>query len=105
MSQNIYYSNPANEKLGKICIGLPVFNLIAEKAVKEVEGVHVNGKNAITSELDGTNLTVTINVKIAYGVLVSKVSKEIQEKVSRHIFEMSNVTPKAVNVNVIGIEF
>ncbi|MFQ6860741.1 MAG: Asp23/Gls24 family envelope stress response protein [Beduini sp.] len=105
MAQSIYYSNPANEKLGKICIGLPVFNLIAEKSIDEIEGVHVSGKNGILSELDGTDLTMTINTKISYGILASKASKEIQERVTRAIFDMSNVSPKAINVNVIGIEF
>ena len=105
MSQNIYYSNPENEKLGKINIGLPVFNLIAEKTVKEMDGVHIHGKSAVLSELDGSDLTLTINTKVDYGVLASKVSKEIQEKVVLAILDMTNVKPKAIHVNVIGIEF
>lgn len=113
MAQNIYYSNPSNNKFGKINIGLPVFNLIAEKAAKEVEGVHIDdsqgifsyNKGSIVSELDGTDLTIFINIKITYGVVASAVSKQIQEKVTRSIMEMSNIKPKAVNVNVIGVEF
>lgn len=105
MAQNIYYSNPAKEKLGKICIGIPVFNLIAEKSIKEIDGVSVSGKNGIITDLDGIDLTLTINAKISYGTLASKVSKEIQEKVSRAIYDMTSVHTKAINVNVTGIEF
>lgn len=113
MAQNIYYTNTCNEKYGKMNIGLPVFNLIAEKAVKEVEGIHIDdsqgifsyNKGSIISELENNELTVTVNVKISYGVIASDASKQIQEKVAHSIMEMSNVQPKSVNVNVIGIEF
>lgn len=105
MAQNTYYSNPANDKLGKINIGLPVFNLIAEESIKEITGVYLGGKNAITSELDGNDISMVIHVKIAYGLLVSKLSKEVQEKVARAIMDMTNVKTKSIEVNVVGIEF
>ena len=58
MAQNIYYSNPSNNKFGKINIGLPVFNLIAEKAAKEVEGVHIDDSQGIFSYNKGYSLSV-----------------------------------------------
>lgn len=113
MAQSIYYNNSSNDKLGKINIGLPVFHVITEKAVKEIEGVHIDesqgifsyGKGAINCEIDDENLNITINVKINYGLIASKVSNQIQEKVANAIFEMTNIKVKTININVIGIEF
>lgn len=105
MAQNIYYSNPSNEKIGKIGIGLPVFNFIVENTINDFNGFKLFGKNAITSELNGTDLEVSVNVKADYGTSISNLSKEAQEKIVTEIFNTTNVKVKVVNVNIMAIEF
>ncbi len=112
MAQNIYYSNLSNEKYGKINIGLPVFNFIVEQTLRDVKGVFIEeqgifsyNKGPVVSDIVDHQLIITISLKISYGVIASAIAKEIQTKVSSAIHEMTNVMPKYINVNIIGVEF
>ena len=105
MAQSIYYNFKEDTKLGKISIGLPVFNVITEKTLEDMKDISLHGKNAIATEYENDELVITINMKIIYGGYASKLSKEVQEKVANAILEMTNIHVNAINVNVIGIEF
>ena len=105
MAQSIYYNFKEDTKYGKIAIGLPVFNVITEKALEDMKDISLHGKNSVISEYENNELIITINMKIVYGSYASKISKEVQEKVANTIAEMTNVHVNAVNVNVVGIEF
>jgi len=76
-----------NKKLGKVEINPSALSVIANIAATEVEGV---------SKLLG---------KKVYSHGVAKTARKIQENVKNSIFNMTEITTKSVNVNVLGIDF
>ena len=99
-----------NKKLGKVEINTSALSVIANIAATEVEGVSkLLGKKVYSRgvELEFVDneliIDVYCNMKSGYGV--AKTARKIQENVKNSIFNMTEITTKSVNVNVLGIDF
>ena len=99
-----------NKKLGKVEINPSELSVIANIAATEVEGVSkLLGKKVYSRgvELEFVDneliIDVYCNMKSGYGV--AKTARKIQENVKNSIFNMTEITTKSVNVNVLGIDF
>ena len=106
---------------GSVSISEDVIAIIAWEAMHEVEGFGgpsagfsgelaelIGRKNAsrgirITSAEQSVSVDVYITVR--YGYSVTKVSRDIQEAISKSVQDMTGVPVSAVNVNVAGIVF
>ena len=98
------------KKLGKVEINPSALEVIANIAATEVEGVSkLLGKKVYSRgvELEFVDneliIDVYCNMKSGYGV--AKTARKIQENVKNSIFNMTEITTKSVNVNVLGIDF
>ncbi len=106
---------------GSVSISEDVIAIIAWEAMHEVEGFGgpsagfsgelaelIGRKNAsrgvrITNVEQGVSVDVYITVRFGYSV--TKVSRDIQEAISKSVQDMTGVPVSAVNVNVAGIAF
>ena len=104
---------------GSVSISEDVIAIIAWEAMHEVEGFGgpsagfsgelaelIGRKNAsrgvrITNVEQGVSVDVYITVRFGYSV--TKVSRDIQEAISKSVQDMTGVPVSAVNVNVAGI--
>lgn len=105
--------------IGEVRIASDVVAVIAGLAANEVEGVYSMAGN-ITNELIGKlgrkNMSkgvkvllnegivrVDIAVNMKYGYSIPKVSKQVQEKVSQQIENMTGLVVPEVNVRIAGV--
>ena len=105
--------------IGEVRIASDVVAVIAGLAANEVEGVYSMAGN-ITNELIGKlgrkNMSkgvkvllnegivrVDIAVNMKYGYSIPKVSKQVQEKVSQQIENMTGLIVPEVNVRIAGV--
>ena len=107
---------------GSVSISEDVIAIIAWEAMHEVEGFGgpsagfsgelaelIGRKNnasrgvRITSAENSVSVDVYITVRFGYSV--TKVSRDIQEAISKSVQDMTGVPVSAVNVNVAGIAF
>lgn len=105
--------------IGEVKIASDVVAVIAGLAANEVEGVHSMAGN-ITNELIGkfgmrnmskgvkvmmeegvVRVDMALNMK--YGYSIPKVTKQVQEKVSQQIENMTGLIVPEVNVRVAGV--
>ena len=89
------------------------------KIASEVEGVHSmagNLTNEIIGKLGGKNMSkgvkvilsgdtvhVDMTINMMYGYSIPKVSKQVQEKVSQQIENMTGLVVPEVNVRIAGV--
>ncbi len=108
-----------NKGIGEVKIASDVVAVIAALAATEVDGVHSMAGN-ITNELIGKfgmkNLSKGVKVQMAkgsvhvdmmvvvnYGYSIPDVSKQVQDKVSQQIENMTGLVVPEVNVRVAGV--
>jgi len=105
--------------IGEVRIASDVVAVIAGLAANEVEGVHSmagNITNELIGRLGGKNMPkgvkvllnegivrVDIAVNMKYGYSIPKVSKQVQEKVSQQIENMTGLVVPEVNVRIAGV--
>lgn len=108
------------EDVGQVQIADEVIAVIAGLAATEVEGVAKmsgNITNEIVSKLgmkklsrgvkvdiEDQNVEITLNLVLSYGVSISKVSREVQEKVKNAIENMTGMHVTEVNIRIAGID-
>ena len=120
MAENKDYIISSTED-GSVNISEDVIAIIAWEAMREVEGFGgpaagipgdlaelIGRRNAsrgvrITTEEKSVSVAVFINVRFGYSV--TKVSRDIQEAVTKAVQDMTGVAVSAVNVSVAGIAF
>ena len=108
------------EDVGQVQIADEVVAVIAGLAATEVEGVAKMSGN-ITNEIEsklgmkkltkrvkvtitGTQVDVTLNLVLSYGVSIPKTSQEVQDKVKSAIETMTGLTVSEVNIRKAGIQ-
>lgn len=106
-------------ELGEVKIASDVVAAIAALAATEVDGIHSMAGN-ITNELIGKlgmkNLSKGVKILmengvvrvqmmavINYGYSIPDVSKQVQERVSQQIENMTGLTVSEVNVRIAGV--
>lgn len=105
--------------IGEVKIASDVVAVIAGLAANEVEGVYSMAGN-ITNELigklgmknmskgvkvmmeDGT-VRVSMALNMKYGYSIPKVTKQVQEKVSQQIENMTGLIVPEVNIRIAGV--
>lgn len=108
------------EDVGQVQIADEVIAVIAGLAATEVDGVQKmsgNITNEIVSKLGMKSLSkgvkvsiedeqvdVVLNLILKYGVSISKISREVQEKVKGAIETMTGLTVNEVNIRIAGIQ-
>ena len=108
------------EDVGQVQIADEVVAVIAGLAATETEGVAKmsgNITNEIVSKLGmkklskgvkvvitGTQVDVTLNLVLNYGVSIPKTSQEVQDKVKSAIETMTGLTVSEVNIRIAGIQ-
>ncbi|MBQ3054418.1 MAG: Asp23/Gls24 family envelope stress response protein [Clostridia bacterium] len=114
--------NYENDYTGDIKISDEVIATLAAKAAKEIEGIAgmtggivgnitaaVLGKRdsskGIDVEMKDGLATVTLHVKVKYGVKIPEVAWRVQENVKLIIESVAGLTVEKVNVSVEGIDF
>ena len=106
---------------GSVNISEDVIAIIAWEAMREVEGFGgpAAGIPGDLAELIGrrsasrgvrivkeeASVSVDVYITVRFGYSVTKVSRDIQEAVSKAVQDMTGVPVSAVNVNVTGIAF
>ena len=107
------------KSIGEVKIASEVVAVIAGLAANEVEGVHSmagNLTNEIIGKLGGKNMSkgvkvilsgdtvhVDMTINMMYGYIIPKVSKQVQEKVSQQIENMTGLVVPEVNVRIAGV--
>ena len=107
------------KSIGEVKIASEVVAVIAGLAANEVEGVHSmagNLTNEISGKLGGKNMSkgvkvilsgdtvhVDMTINMMYGYSIPKVSKQVQEKVSQQIENMTGLVVPEVNVRIAGV--
>lgn len=105
--------------IGEVKIASDVVAVIAALAANEVDGVHSMAGN-LTNELIGKLgvksmskgvkvlmdegiVRVDMAVNMTYGYSIPKVSRQVQEKVSQQIENMTGLVVPEVNVRIAGV--
>ena len=120
MAENKDYIISSTED-GSVNLSEAVIAIIAWEAMREVDGFGgpaagipgdlaelIGRRNAsrgvrITTEEKSVSVDVFINVRFGYSV--TKVSRDIQEAITKAVQDMTGVAVSAVNVSVAGIAF
>ena len=115
-------NNYENEYNGNLKISDDVIATLSAKAAKEVEGIAgmtggivgnitaaVLGKKdtskGIDVEMKDGVCSVTLHVKVCYGVKIPEVAWKVQENVKNIIESMTGLVVEKVNISVEGIDF
>ncbi len=106
---------------GSVNISEDVISIIAWEAMHEVDGFggpsagipgdlaeligRKNASRGVRISAEEKSVAVDVYVTVRFGYSVTKVSRDIQEAISKAVQDMTGVTVSAVNVNVTGIAF
>lgn len=107
------------KSIGEVKIASDVVAVIAGLAANEIEGVHSmvgNITNEIIGKLGMKNMSKGVKVVLAgnavhvdmtinmmYGFSIPEVSKQVQERVSQQIENMTGLIVPEVNVRIAGV--
>lgn len=114
MAQNEYYTFHQGHINGKILMNVHVFDEITKKTIEKMKdvsldtskGIQIPGtKSVVSCSIDDNEVFINIHVRLKYGVNVSKITKEIQQKISNEIKEMTSVEVKHIDIKVDNIDF
>ena len=120
MADNMDYIITTTED-GSVNISEDVISIIAWEAMHEVEGFggpstgipgdlaeligRKNASRGVRVSSEAQSVAVDVYVTVRFGYSVTKVSRDIQEAISKAVQDMTGVAVSAVNVNVTGIAF
>ncbi len=107
---------------GQVIVADEVISTIAGVAAREVKGVHQLGKGAlrhalgrvtgssettqgIAVEVGKKEVAVDIDVVVMYGLNIQDLCGQVRRLVSERIEQMTGLTVKEVNLNVVDIHY
>ncbi len=106
---------------GSVNISEDVIAIIAWEAMREVEGFggpatgipgdlaeligRRNASRGVRITTEEKSVAVDVYITVRFGYSVTKVSRDIQDAISKSVRDMTGVPVSAVNVNVTGIAF
>ena len=109
-----------NNDLGNVVISEDVVATISAVSAMEVEGVSSlvssisdNIKEFLTKnsaskgvivDIDGSNVSVTLNIVIKYNYKIQDVVVKVQNEVIKSVSDMTGYNITAVNVNVMSVD-
>lgn len=106
--------------VGKVMYNKDIINSIIQLATKEISGVAsmasstnncivklVKGKrdNGVKVSLDGGEVVVDVFINIFSDANVKEIAWRIQENIKTSVQSMMNIKIKAVNINIVGVDF
>ena len=110
-----------NENVGDIKISEEVVAVLAEKALRGVEGIEELAGNFVDSfaavwgkkigtkgigvDIKDNNAVISLNVIVKYGVRIPEVAWKSQEAVKETVESMTGLEVVKVNVNIEGVKF
>lgn len=94
---------------GQIKISKDVICIIADLAISDtVDPEKVTRKlrnKGITITYEGEELILGIDLIVKYGVKIPAIAESVQKKVKASVENMTGLAVKAVNINIIGMNF
>ncbi|MDD3026624.1 MAG: Asp23/Gls24 family envelope stress response protein [Erysipelotrichaceae bacterium] len=110
-----YYQLEKENNYGIVNISQNVFATIAQKAVKDLDGVELagnvpirvpGGSNSIDVEISKNNqVNVKLDVLVNYGLNVSNIVHTLQSKIYNDASQMTGIKNILVNIDVRAIKF
>ncbi len=92
---------------GKIKIANDVILIIADLAISETAANEMIARKqkgkGLNVAYDGDDLVFTVDLSVKYGAKIPQLCDEIQKKVKTSVENMTGLTVKEVNVNVVGM--
>lgn len=114
MAHNEYYTFDQGSVNGKILMNIRVFDEITKKTVNDMKnvsldtskGFQISGtKSVVGCSIKDNEITISIHVRLKYGMNITKTTCEIQEKIAIAIKQMTGVSVKHINIEVDNIDF
>jgi len=92
---------------GKIKIANDVILIIADLAISETAASEMIARKqkgkSLNVAYDGDDLVISVDLTVKYGAKIPQLSEEIQKKVKSSVENMTGLTVKEVNVNIVGM--
>ena len=108
-------------EMGNVKISEEVIGLLAEKAIKNIDGVvgltsnvveslvamvsRKTGVKGVSADIKNETVNITLHTVISFGVRIPEVAWQIQENVKSVVESMTGLTVDKVNVCVDGVQF
>lgn len=108
-------------EMGNVKISEEVIGLLAEKAIKNIDGVvglasnvveslvamvsRKNNVKGVSADIKNENVSITLHTVIRFGVRIPEVAWQIQENVKTVVESMTGLNVDKVNVCVDGVQF
>lgn len=108
-------------EMGNVKISEEVIGLLAEKAIKNIDGVigltsnvveslvamvsRKTGVKGVSADIKNENVNITLHTVIRFGVRIPEIAWQIQENVKTVVESMTGLTVDKVNVCVDGVQF
>lgn len=97
---------------GQLKIADDVMAIIAGLAISDQEGVYTaekaggkkNHGKGIRIRMEGMEAICDLDLMVCYGVKIPAFAKDVQDKVKAAIENMTGITVKEVNLNIVGIK-
>ena len=117
---NINNENEEEVTVGKVMYNKDIINSIIQLATKEISGVASMAKssnnplaklakgkrdNGVKVSLVGGEVIVDVYINIFSDTNIKEISWRIQENIKTSVQSMMNVKIKAVNINIVDVDF
>ncbi|MBQ9987382.1 MAG: Asp23/Gls24 family envelope stress response protein [Erysipelotrichales bacterium] len=104
-----YFAINTSSKTGIFALTTGVFETIAEIAISEsdaaVLGETAPFRRSVTCKLSEDKMVISAEVKVKYGLNVTAVCEDLQQRIYSAILHMSDIKADAVEIKVIGFVF
>ena len=114
MAKNEYYTYKESPINGDIMMSIQVFDIIAKQVIAEDKDVSLDAskgfampgtKKLVNCQIENNEISITLHIKVKYGIKVTKKTKELQRMIANTVKDMANVAVKSVDICVESIDF